>query len=155
MVATRYTCDTCLCDFEIDVAEDQRDALRQCKCRKGRLVRAVSMSDVPELAKEIVQRAARRVVREVRDHATPLGIANFAVAQWFGVRIVRDIQLTPKGMHTSYDVILPVLPLTGWVTDYTPARPQRLSRMLRGDKPRTGSTPKRRATRVEDDDQED
>jgi len=47
---------------------------------------------------------------------TKLGLLNFFVLQWTGFRLARVI--TVGGPQTHWAVLGPVLPLTGWKTDY-------------------------------------
>lgn len=68
------------------------------------------------------------------DAATPLGLLNFCVLQWFGVRLARVTQRVPPGMwwnylsidereawvrgHTRHKLLRWIWPLTGWWTSY-------------------------------------
>lgn len=52
-----------------------------------------------------------------------LGLFNFLFAQWFLVRVFRDVR---DGRTVARGVLGPVLPLTGWWTRYVPRHPTRL-----------------------------
>jgi hypothetical protein len=66
---------------------------------------------------------------------TPLGLLNFVLLQWFGVRLARvyhlagarirpldipsgSVELEPIVTHRSWRVLRWIWPLTGWWSDY-------------------------------------
>lgn len=48
-----------------------------------------------------------------------LGWLNFVVAQWLFVRLARQ---TENGVTVGWVLLVPVIPLTGWLSDYRPKR---------------------------------
>lgn len=166
MVATRYYCDTCLRDTVLDVAADQLDSGRVCGAVghatlvaegkhvngnkpfcTGVLVRPISAKDIPAMTAELAKAWAGELLEKVGE--SKLGLFNFAIAQWWWVRFVEDVQIGPMGMLTQgYGIIGPVVPMTGWFGRYVPRSPGRLF----GAKPSPPAKTQRCRQVVEDED---
>lgn len=52
-----------------------------------------------------------------------LGWFNFLIVQWFFIRLVKVTD--DDNNHIKWTIIGPILPLTGWCTDYVRLRPDR------------------------------
>ena len=55
---------------------------------------------------------------------TRLGLLNFFVLQWFGVRLAKLSIDEPWFKGVGWGLLFPVCPLTGWWTEFWPRDPK-------------------------------